>query len=150
MPIPQWAVTLFSSVLLCIPAVAQQQQHPDFSGTWKQNNERSQRKSQTVYTNKILWQEPELHVTTMTEGTRGEFAYTRAYTIGAAPKLRHNKDGEDKQQAVKWDGDALVFDTTEGDRHTVETWRLSEGGRVLTKTIQKGNTQQVYILEKQP
>lgn len=152
MPISRWAVTLLSSVLLAFAATQAPTSHPDFSGTWKQSNERSQlprRTSTTSYGNKIAWHDPDLHVTTMTENSRGEFAYSRVFIVDGKPHAGHNRNGDDKQTVVRWDGDALVFEVTEGDRQTVETWRLSEGGRVLIKTLVKGGAEQKFVLEKQ-
>lgn len=151
MPTRPWAVTLLSCVPLVL-AAAQAQTHPDFSGTWKQNNEQSKlakRASTAQYVNKIAWHAPDLHVTTVTENWRGEYAYSRVFTVDGQPHTGRTRNGEDKQTTVRWDGESLVFETVEAERKTTETWRLSGDGKVLTKILKRGDTEQRYVLDKQ-
>jgi hypothetical protein len=134
------------------------QNRPDFSGTWKQNMEKSATKSSWLksYVNKIELQGTNLKVTITTVGDRGERTYDRAYVIGQENKSQDH-DGDQFTTNVKWDGNSLVFENTEKEHEATltskETWTLSEDGKTLTKTIHhsgpRGDSDQKYVLEKQ-
>jgi len=151
------------SIAICLAAVlltaaAVPQVRPDFSGTWKQNMEKSATKSSWLksYTNKIEQQGTNLKVTTTTVGDRGERTYDRTYVIGKEDK---SKDGEGDQRTtnVTWNGNTLVFESVEKERDATltskEVWALSEDGKTLTKNIHRtgprGDSDQQYVLEKQ-
>lgn len=148
-------------VAICMAAVlwtAAAQAQPDFSGTWKQNMEKTPTKSSWLksYVNKIELQGTNLKVTTTTVGDRGERTYDRTFVIGKDEK---GKDGEGDQRtsSVKWEGNTLVFESVEKERDATltskEVWTLSEDGKTLTKTIHRtgprGDSDQKYVLEKQ-
>ncbi len=130
---------------------------PDFSGTWKQNMDKSPTKSSRLksYVNKIELQDTNLKVTTTTLGDR-ENTYTRTYTIGKEEKSQ-DREGDQFATSVKWEGNTLVFETVEKERDATltskEVWTLSEDGKTLTKSIHRsgprGESTQGYVLEKQ-
>ena len=145
-------------LLAFLVTAASAQTRPDFSGTWKQNMEKSPTKSSWLksYVNKIEIQDTTLKVTTTTVGDRGERTYDRTYVIGKEQKSQDN-EGDEFTTNVKWEGKTLVFETVEKEHDSVlnskEVWTLSDDGRTLTKNIHRsgprGDSDQQYVLEKQ-
>ena len=138
------------------------QGHPDFTGTWKQDNSRSTiRPGSTIqYSNRIAHQEQKLSVTTIlgANGDRKESTYTREYEIGGEPKVTTGREGDQFTNIVKWEGNSLVFETVEKEKtatlNSREVWTLSADGKTLTKKIHRtggrGNdSDQTYVLVKQ-
>ncbi len=131
---------------------------PNFSGTWKQNLEKSPTKSSWLksYVNKIDQKDTSLKVTTTTLGDRGEHTYDRAYVIGKEEKSQDH-EGDQFATNVKWEGSTLVFETVEKERDATltskEIWTLSDDAKTLTKSIHRsgprGESDQKYVLEKQ-
>lgn len=135
------------------------QNHPNFSGTWTQNMEKSPTHSSWLksYINKIDQQDATLKVTTTTVGDRGERTFDRTYDIGKEQKSQ-DRDGDDITTSVTWEGNTLVFDIVEKEHDATltskEIWTLSDDGKTLTKSIHhaggpRGESDQKYILEKQ-
>src|SRR5690242_9781375 len=120
--------------MFCNQAVAQTR--PNFSGTWKQNMEKTPTKSSWL--NKIEQQDATLKVTTTTVGDRGERTYDRTYVIGKEEKTQDH-EGDQFVTNVKWEGNALVFETVEKEHDSTltskEIWTVSEDGKTLTKSI---------------
>ena len=153
----KYRIAICLMVFLCAALVGAQTR-PDLSGTWKQNMEKSATKSSWLksYVNKIETQQANLKVTTTMVSDRGERTFDRTFVIG---KENNNKDqdGDEYATNVKWDGNALVFETVEKEHDatltTKETWTLSDDGKTLTKTIHRsgprGDSDQKYVLEKQ-
>ena len=131
------------------------QTHPDFSGFWQQNMEKSSKTSLQRYANRITQAGEMLTVTTIMGGSRGESSYDRTYVIGKENQSR-DRDGDQLTSVVRWEGDTLVFLTTEGEHtgtiETRETWTLSTDRKTLTKVRMShgphGDTEQHYVLEK--
>jgi hypothetical protein len=147
-------------LLLAYPVLAQT--HPNFTGTWKQDNSRSTiRPGSTIqYSNIIDHNGSKLSVETIlgANGDRKESRYTREYVIGGEPKTTTDREGDQFTTAVKWEGDSLVFETVEREKSatltTREVWSLSNDRKTLTKKIHRtggrGNdSDQTYVLEKQ-
>jgi len=145
-------------LLTSLVGLAGAQTRPDFTGTWKQNLEKSSTKSSWLksYVNKIEQQDTNLKVTTTTVGDRGERTYDRTYVIGKEEKSQ-DREGDQFTTNVKWEGNTLVFETVEKEHDAVltskEVWTLSDGGKTLTKNIHrsgpKGDSDQTYVLERQ-
>lgn len=146
------------TAVLIFTTAAWAQSAPNFSGTWKQNLEKSPTKSSWLmsYTNKIEQSSDSLKITTTTVGDRGERTYDRTYAIGKEEKSK-DRDGDDIVTSVKFDERALVIETTEKEQDATltsrETWTLSADGKTLTKVIKRsgprGDSEQKYVLEKQ-
>ena len=147
---------------LVLAALASAQSHPDFSGTWKQDNSRSTiRPGSTIqYSNKIEQRGQKLTVTTIlgANGDRKESTYTREYVIGDKAGTSSDREGDQFTNTVKWDGDSLVFETVEKEKTATltsrEVWTLSPDGKTLTKKLYRtggrgGDSDQTYVLEKQ-
>ena len=145
-------------LLVILVAAGAAQTRPDFSGTWKQNLEKSPTKSSWLksYVNKIELQDTNLKVTTTTVGDRGERTYDRTYVIGKEQKSQ-DREGDQFTTNLKWEGNTLVFETVEQEHGATltskEVWTLSDDGKTLTKNIHRsgprGDSDQTYILEKQ-
>src|SRR5262245_29871235 len=88
--------TLILTLLLAFTSSAQN--HPNFSGTWKQDNSRStSRPGSTIqYSNKVDHKDPKLSVTTIfgANGDRKESSYTRDYTIGGPATVTNDREGD--------------------------------------------------------
>jgi hypothetical protein len=149
-------------VLACVLGVVGSAQiHPNFNGTWRQDNSRSTvRPGSTIqYSNKVEQQDPKLIVTTIlgANGNYKESTYSREYTIGGAPNTSTDREGDQLTKAVNWEGESLVFETIEKEKTatltTREVWTLSADGKTLTKKIHRtggrGDSDQTYVLEKQ-
>ncbi len=144
--------------VLLVAVAAAAQEKPNFSGTWKQNMEKSPTKSSWLksYLNKIEQNDATLKVTTTTVGDRGERSYDRTYSIGKEEKSQDH-EGDEFTTTVKFDAGSLVFETTEKERGAIlttrETWTLSADGKTLTKVLKRsgprGDSEQQYVLEKQ-
>src|SRR5215469_759506 len=149
-------MAIYLMVFLAMAGAAQSR--PDFSGTWKQNMEKSPTKSSWLksYVNKIEFQDANLKVTTTTVGDRGERTYDRTYVIGKEQNSQ-DREGDQFTTNVKWEGNTLVFETVEKERDAVltskEVWTLSDNGKTLIKNIHRsgprGDSDQTYVLERQ-
>jgi len=133
------------------------QGQPNFSGVWKQNMAKSSKTSLQSYTQKIEHAGNVLKITTITGGPRGESSFDKPYEIGKETKSS-DKEGDQFTSVVTWEGQTLVFLTSEqeesGTIDTRETWTLSDDGRTLTKVIHshspRGDREQAYVLDKPP
>ena len=154
---PLW--TLVLPVLFCAGLVRAEDK-PNFSGTWKQNNEKSKLNRPSTlksYVNKIEHKDPNLKVVTTLVGDRGEYTYERSYTTGGKEQVTKDREGDEFHTTVKWEGKTLVFETSEVERErkltTTEKWTLSEDGKTLTKVRRtsgpRGDLENTYVLEKQ-
>jgi hypothetical protein len=149
--------SLAISLTLLLMAAMYGQTRPDFSGTWKQNMEKSPTKtSLKSYANKIELQDASLKIVVTTVGDHGENSFTRSYTIGKEDKSQ-DREGDQFTTNVKWEGKTLVIDTVEKEHDATltskEIWTLSDDGKTLTKSIHRsgprGESDQKYVLEKQ-
>lgn len=147
-----------SSVLIAIGMRGVSTQgHPDFSGLWKQNMEKSSKTSLQSYANRVEQHGEALKVTTITGGARGESSYDRSYVIGSESHS-NDREGDQITSVVRWEGAVLVFLTKEtehsGTVETRETWTLSADGKTLTKVRTshgpRGDSEQRYVLERSP
>src|SRR5215831_14443837 len=110
---------------LLLACAAHSQVHPNFTGTWKQDNSRSTiRPGSTIqYSNRVEQQEQKLSVTTMlgANGDHKESIYTRDYVIGGEPRATTDREGDQFTNVVMWEGASLVFETTEKEKSATLT-----------------------------
>jgi hypothetical protein len=109
---------------------------PDFSGTWKQSNERSSPKRTGDVTLRIEHRDPELVVETTSKGLLARHALQRYTTAGTESKSI-GADGDEFHSIVVWNDGTLVFDIVEienGKRlKSTELWSLTDGGMSLKR-----------------
>lgn len=147
---------LFLTLTLTVSAIGQVK--PNFSGTWKQNNEKSNLAPDApVWVHKIKQKGPELKVETTITGNRGVSSHENAYTTDGKKQMTKDRDGGALTRSVKREGNTLVFLTVEKERGytltTREVWTLSDHGKTLIKTRHltgpRGVTDQKYVYDKQ-
>jgi len=148
--------TGFALSLMLVASSAFAVDAASFSGTWKENMEKSTRTNLTSYVNEIKASGDTLEVTTTTNGPRGERTSSRTYVIGReiASKM---PDGDEVVTRAQWDGDALVIVSTikepDGAVESKERWTLSADGKTLTKLRHshgpRGDRDETHVLEKQ-
>lgn len=124
---------------------------PDFSGTWKQSNERSSPKRTGDVTLRIEHRDPELVVETTSKGRTTRHALQR-YTTDGVESKSIGADGDEFHSTAVWKNDALVFDIVEiedGNRlKSTEVWSLTDGGRTLKRvrqTQKSGEQTLIYV-----
>lgn len=127
-----------------------------FSGTWKENMEKSTKSNLTSYVNKIEVSDDTIRVKTTTTGPRGERTSERSYVIGKEVTSKM-PDGDEATTTTKWEGGTFVIISTvkepDGAVESRETWTLSADGKTLTKQRHshsaRGDRDETYVLEKQ-
>jgi hypothetical protein len=146
---------------ILLAAASSAQTHPNFTGTWRQDDSRSTvRPGSTLkYSNQIEHEDPKLSKTTIADyGDHPPRPYTQTYTTDGKPVKSADREGDEITTTVKWEGNTLVFETGEkekaGSLFTRETWSLSEDGKTLTKKIHRTggrgpDSEQTYVLVKQ-
>lgn len=127
-----------------------------FSGTWKENREKSTKSSLTSYVNTIDATADVVKVKTTTNSPRGERTSERTYAIGkeVTSKL---PDGDEATTSARWEDNALVIVSTvhepDGTAETKETWTVSADGKTLTKKRHihnaNGDRDETHVLERQ-
>jgi hypothetical protein len=148
--------TRFALGLMLVASSALAADPAKFSGTWKENFEKSTKSSLTSYVNKIDASDSTVKVTTTSNGPRGERTSERTYVIGkeVASKM---PDGDEAITNAKWEGNTLVIISTikepDGAVDNKETWTVSADGKTLTKQRHshgpKGDRDETHVLEKQ-
>jgi hypothetical protein len=144
------AIAVFSAVAAAAP---------NFTGDWKLNNAKSdfgQMPPPDSMTQKIAHEDPKLKVAIKQSSQRGEFEAESNYTTDGSESTNTIRDNPIKS-IVKWDGDALMFDSKarfgENEITIKDKWTASEDGKVLTVerhfTSQMGEMKQKLIFEKQ-
>lgn len=149
-----------SLCLIAALALAVAAQKPDFSGTWKQDNAKSQFAGQPApigLTDIVRHKEPDLHLTQTVVGPQGDsITSEHDYSTTGQERTGSSRNYTEKN-SVKWEGASLVFTNTRdyNGRQIVirERWTLSEDGRTIRKERftpgPKGELKQVFVLDKQ-
>jgi hypothetical protein len=148
--------TGFALVLTLVASSALALQPANFSGTWKENMEKSTKSNFTSYVSQIDASSDTVKVKTTSNGPRGERTSERTYVIGKEVTSKM-PDGDEAITTAKWEGNALVIASTikepEGAVENKETWTLSADGKTLTKQRHshsaKGDRDETHVLEKQ-
>ena len=147
-------------VFLAAVALACAQPKPDFSGTWKQDNAKSQFAGQPApiaVTDIVTHKEPDLHLTQTVVGPQGD-SITSEHDYSTAGQERTGASRNyTERNTVKWEGSSLVFTSTrdyKGRQAVIrERWTLLEDGRSIRKErftpVAKGELKQVFVLDKQ-
>ena len=159
------AVLAAGSFVLVSGAAAQK--HPDFSGTWKINVEKSDPPPQRGgMGGGQQWAEMTQVVTQTAEAikvevTMGERTQTLSYHLDGRESVNTGMRGAEMKSTSKWDGAALVttgstnMETPQGamEIKTKETRTLSEDGKTMTvvtvSQTPRGERTRKTVLEKQ-
>ncbi len=129
---------LFSAVTVAAWA----QTGPDFSGVWKQDNERCQPKRSRDVTLHIEHHDLELTVeTSIMHGSLSSGHAVQKYTTDGRVSVSTGADGDEFHTAIVWKGSSLVFTIEEHEDgrilHSRETWSLIENGATLQRTRER-------------
>jgi hypothetical protein len=128
---------LFSLAAFCLaPAVIGQASSPNFSGTWKQSNERCEPKKNGDVLRRIEQHGPDLIVeTTVSRSDRTHRHALQRYKIGGKVSVSTGADGDEFHTSVVWQDSALVFSIEEHEDGKIilsrEVWSLIEKNSVL-------------------
>jgi hypothetical protein len=134
--------------------------HPNFSGTWKLNVDKSDFgpiPAPDSRVDKIDHKEPAVKVSVAQKGGQGDFSGDLNYFTDGKPSTNTMGPGEIKSTG-KWDGNALTFDSTlnmQGTDIGVKSrWELSADGKVMTQTAHinspMGELDMKSVFDKQP
>jgi len=126
---------VFLFVLCALPAAVRAQAPADFSGMWKQDNERSQPKRNSDVKLHIEQRDPELTVeTTIAHGSRHAL---QKYSTDGKVAITTGADGDEFHTSIVWAEQSLVFSIEEHEDGRIlnskETWTLRENGTVLER-----------------
>jgi hypothetical protein len=133
-------VRIFLGVLLLstAAAVARSQGTPDFSGQWKQDNDRCQPKRNGDITLRIEHHEPELTVETSVSRNSVSPKYAvQKYTTDGKISASTGADGDKFNTSVVWKDSSLVFSIEEQEDGRIlqpkETWLVIDAGATLER-----------------
>ena len=112
--------------------------HPDFSGTWKQSNERCAPKRKGDVTLRIEHRDPDLTVETTALRSSGPPRHAlQRYTTDGKVSLSTGADGDEFHTSTVWDANNLILAIEEHEEGRIirsrETWTLIENGTVLQR-----------------
>jgi hypothetical protein len=152
-----------AAALVLLVALAFAPPKPDFSGTWKQDNARSNFANLPApisVIDIITHKDPLLHLTQTVVGPQGD-SVTSEHDYSTDGREQAGKSPKyTEKTSVTWDGNGLVFTNTRdyGGREVVirERWELSPDGKTLTKerfspvprAAAKADVKQTFVLEK--
>lgn len=144
-------VLLLSRAGLCMPIQA------DFSGTWKQDNQRSEPRRTGSVVLRIEQHGPELVVETTAARSAGAPRHAvQRYTTDGKISVSIGADGDEFHTSVVWDSRRLVLSIEEHEDGRVilskETWTLIEDGAALQREreVPAEGRKQMLIYERQP
>lgn len=139
---------IFLGILLLATATAAAaawaQATPDFSGQWKQDNDRCQPKRSGEVTLRIEHRSPALTVeTTISRNAANSRHAVQKYTTDGKISVSTGADGDQFNTAVVWKDSSLVFTIEEHEDGRVlqskETWSLMEDGVTLERIREHPN-----------
>jgi hypothetical protein len=124
--------------LLLAPGGICSRPNPDFSGTWKQSNERCTPKRTGDVTLHIDHRDPDLIVETTVLRSSGSLRHAlQRYSTDGKTSVSTGADGDEFHTAIVWNGQSLVFSVEEHEDGRIllskETWTLLENGAVLQR-----------------
>jgi hypothetical protein len=131
-------ILLNAVILLTITAAAWSQAMPDFSGTWKQDNDRCQPKRNGDVTLRIEHRAPELTVeTSISRASANSRHAIQKYTTDGRVSVSTGADGDEFHTSVVWKDSSLIFSIEEHEDGRIllskETWSEIEDGATLER-----------------
>ena len=140
------SVRFFLGILLLstAAAVAWPQGSSDFSGLWKQDNDRCQPKSNGDVTLRIEHHDPELTVETTISRNSGSSRHAvQRYTTDGKVSASTGADGDRFNTSVVWKDSSLVLSIEEHEDGRIlrskETWSVIEEGSTLERIRERPN-----------
>jgi hypothetical protein len=115
---------------------------PDFSGTWKQSNERSTPVRKGDVTLRIVHHDPDLMVeTTILRDSAPPRRALQHYTTRGTTSVSTGADEDEFRTSVVWNGPSLVFSIEEHEDGRIiiwhETWSLLDNGAAIERRRQR-------------
>jgi hypothetical protein len=130
----------------------------DFSGSWQQDASRSVPEVKAGRSREL---DIQLTATTLTyklitKSSQGPRTQAFKFEIGGPEIVYTGLDGDEFHTKVRWDGEALVFDTVEHERGSEilskQVWTVTDGGKSLREvrqTMKSGKpVESVAVYEK--
>jgi hypothetical protein len=145
---------IFLAVLAVLgPDRTHAQSVPNLSGEWKLNialTDYGMNRAPQMLTRTITHDDPSLHISTHQNGTQSESSPVLVYTTDGHECV--NKiQGSEARGTAKWQGGHLVIESVrnlEGtDIKSVETWTLSDDGKMLMIASRIALQQQQYNIK---
>jgi hypothetical protein len=149
---------IFSLVLCITTAAALPQAHQDFSGLWKQDNDRCQPKRNGEVKLHIEHHDQELTVETSISRNSGSSRHAvQRYTTDGTVSTSTGADGDEFHTSIVWNGQNMVFSIEEHEDGRVilskETWTLIDNGAALVKVREGANSGErqtiIYLRQSQ-
>jgi hypothetical protein len=127
-----------------IAVAAWPQTAPDFSGIWKQDNDRCLPKRSGDVMLRTDHHDPELTIeTSISHDSVNSRHAIQKYTTDGRAAISTGADGDEFHTVVAWKGSSLVFsiEEHEGSRilFSTETWSLVENGTTLQRIRERLN-----------
>jgi hypothetical protein len=149
---------LLPALLLVPPAGICSPADPNFSGTWKQSNERSVPTRTGNVIVQIDHHDPDMTVeTTILHGSAAPRHAVQRYTTDGKTSTSTGADGDEFHTSAVWNGPTLVFSVEEHEDGRIilsrETWTLIESGAALERRRQRNGTageQTIIYLRQTP
>jgi hypothetical protein len=131
-------VLMCTFMLAAISVTARGQSAPDFSGVWKQDNDRCQPKHSGDVTLRIEQNGSELTVeTTISHGSMNSRHAVQKYTTDGKVSVSTGADGDEFDTSIVRDGQSLVFSIEEHEEGHIlrskEKWSVIESGATLQR-----------------
>ena len=131
-------------LLSMVMVVAWPQTVPDFSGLWKQDDDRCQPKRSGDVTLHIEYHNPELTIeTSISHGSQISRHAVQKYTTDGKVSVSTGADGDEFHTSIIWKDSSLVFAIEEHEDgrilHSQETWSLIENGATLQRIRERAN-----------
>jgi hypothetical protein len=132
------SIVLYSAITLA----AWPQAAPDFSGLWKQDNDRCLPKRGGDVALRIEHHDRELTVeTSISHGAPNSRHAVQKYTTDGRVSVSTGADGDEFHTAVAWRDSNLVFSIEENEDgrilRSTEMWSLIENGATLQRTRER-------------
>jgi hypothetical protein len=137
----RWFLGLLPALLLASTAICSPT-NPNFSGTWKQSNERCTPKRTGDVTLHIDHRDPDLIVETTVLRSSGPPRHAvQRYSTDGKTSVSTGADGDEFHTSVTRSGPGLVFVVEEHEDGRIllskETWTLLENGAVLQRVRER-------------
>lgn len=144
-------ILLNAVVVSAISAIAWAQATPDFSGQWKQDNDRCQPKRNGDVTLRIEHRDPQLTVETSISRNSASLRHAfQRYTTDGKISVSTGADGDEFHTSVVWKDLSLVFSIEEHEDGRIlpskETWSVVEDGATIERIRERLNGEKQTLI----